>query len=50
MTLEQFHSLLVTTWIVWFFVLFGGIVTWVLWPSRRENFERARQIPLREAE
>ncbi|MBP0447132.1 cbb3-type cytochrome c oxidase subunit 3 [Roseomonas sp. SSH11] len=50
MSIEQLHSLLLTTWIVWFFLLFGGIVTWALLPARREKFERARQIPLREAE
>lgn len=50
MTIEQMHSLLLTAWIVWFFVLFTGIVVWAMRPSRREKFERARLIPLREAE
>ncbi|MFC0389101.1 cbb3-type cytochrome oxidase subunit 3 [Muricoccus vinaceus] len=50
MTIEQIHSLLLTTWIVWFFLLFTGIVVWALRPARRETFERARLIPLREAE
>ncbi|TPG57683.1 cbb3-type cytochrome c oxidase subunit 3 [Roseomonas nepalensis] len=50
MTIEQIHSLLLTAWIVWFFVLFTGIVVWAMRPARREKFERARLIPLREAE
>lgn len=50
MSIEQLHSLLLTAWIVWFFVLFGGIVAWALWPGRRDKFESARLMPLRETE
>ena len=50
MSIEQIHGLLQTAWVVWFFVLFTGIVIWAMRPSRREKFEQARLIPLREAE
>lgn len=50
MTIEQLHSLLLTAWVLWFFTLFSGIVVWAMRPSRREAFEQARLIPLREAE
>ena len=50
MSVEQLHAVLTTAWVVWFFVLFGGIVAWVLWPTRRADFERARHLPLRESD
>lgn len=50
MDIHQLHSLLTTAWVVWFFILFAGIVGWAFRPSRREQFERARQIPLRDTE
>jgi len=50
MDIHEFHSLLTTAWVVWFFVLFTGIVVWAFRPARQERFERARQIPLRDTE
>jgi cytochrome c oxidase cbb3-type subunit 4 len=50
MDLHHLYSLLMTAWIVWFFVLFGGIVAWALWPGRKDKFESARFLPLRETE
>ncbi len=50
MGLLDLHAMLMTAWIVWFFVLFGGICSWALWPGRRERFERARMMPLRDTE
>jgi len=50
MDIHHLHGLLTTAWIVWFFVLFTGILVWAFRPARRERFERARQIPLRDTE
>jgi cytochrome c oxidase cbb3-type subunit 4 len=49
MSVHELHTLLATAWVVWFFLLFGGIIAWALRPSRRDAFERARQLPLRDA-
>lgn len=35
----EFQSLFNTLWVVWFFILFGGILAWVLRPSRRGDWE-----------
>ncbi|RAI59896.1 cbb3-type cytochrome oxidase subunit 3 [Roseicella frigidaeris] len=48
MTVESLHSLLSTIWVVWFFVLFLGILVYVLRPSKRRHFERLADIPLRD--
>ncbi|MBX6740894.1 MAG: cbb3-type cytochrome c oxidase subunit 3 [Acetobacteraceae bacterium] len=48
MDLQSLHSTLATLWVVWFFLLFSGIVVWAMRPSRRQHFERAGQIPLRD--
>lgn len=50
MDIHQLHGLLTTVWVVWFFVLFTGIVLWAFRPARQERFERARAIPLRDTE
>lgn len=50
MDIASLHSLLNTLWVVWFFVLFGGIALWTLRPARTAAFDRARQIPLRESD
>jgi cytochrome c oxidase cbb3-type subunit 4 len=50
MNLIELHPVLMTAWVLWFFLLFGGICTRALWPGRRERFERARMMPLREME
>ncbi|WP_149536232.1 cbb3-type cytochrome oxidase subunit 3 [Siccirubricoccus phaeus] len=50
MDLIELHGTLATLWIVWFFVLFTGIAVWALRPARRQSFDAARQIPLRDAE
>lgn len=41
------YPLLRSLWVVWFFLLFGGIVAWTLWPSRRRRLEEHGAIPLR---
>ena len=38
-------------WVVWLMLVFGGIVAWILWPSRRKTFEEDySRIPLRDDE
>jgi cytochrome c oxidase cbb3-type subunit 4 len=48
MDLVALHSNLAALWVVWFFLLFGGIVAWAMRPGRRQHFERAGRIPLRD--
>jgi cytochrome c oxidase cbb3-type subunit 4 len=50
MDIEQLHQTLAVVWVVWFFLLFTGIIVWALRPARRQGFERARLIPLRDAD
>ncbi|MCS6891716.1 MAG: cbb3-type cytochrome c oxidase subunit 3 [Rhodovarius sp.] len=47
-TLAEHQSLFSTLWVVWFFLLFIGILVWVLRPSQRRQLERHADIPLRE--
>ncbi|WP_298724628.1 cbb3-type cytochrome c oxidase subunit 3 [uncultured Ferrovibrio sp.] len=35
-------------WTLWFFLLFVCIVTWVMWPSRREEWRELGRIPLQD--
>jgi cytochrome c oxidase cbb3-type subunit 4 len=35
-------------WVVWFFVLFLGMLWFVLRPSKKRHFEDQANIPLRE--
>lgn len=35
-------------WTVWFFLLFTGLIVWVMWPSRRRRWSDYGTIPLRE--
>jgi cytochrome c oxidase cbb3-type subunit 4 len=37
-----------TLWVVWFFVLFLGMLWFVLRPSRKQHFESQADIPLRD--
>ncbi len=45
--LATLHGWLSTLWVVWFFVLFLGIVAWVLRPGSRRHAEDHAQIPFR---
>ncbi|TBW37178.1 cbb3-type cytochrome c oxidase subunit 3 [Siculibacillus lacustris] len=37
------------TWgLVYFFVIFAGVLAYALWPSNRRSFDEASRIPLRE--
>lgn len=46
--LSELLPLLRTMWVVWFFVLFLGMLWLVLRPSRRQHFESQADIPLRD--
>lgn len=50
MDLNQIHSTASMLWVVWFFVLFAGVVVWAFWPNKRKRFSAAAQIPLRDEE
>ena len=50
MDAESLYALLSSLWVVWFAVLFVGIVTWAYWPSKRRALEDQRYIPLRDDE
>lgn len=44
------YPVLKSLWVIWFFVLFSGIVVWALWPSRRDRLQEHSNIPLRNSE
>ena len=50
MDLIEIHSTASILWVVWFFVLFAGVIGWTLWPNKRKRFSAAAQIPLRDEE
>lgn len=43
----QISSAAASLWVVWFFVLFIGVIVWAYWPKRRSTLEGHGQIPLR---
>jgi cytochrome c oxidase cbb3-type subunit 4 len=47
-TLSSLQSTLSTLWVVWFFILFTGIILYVMAPWRKSRYERAGEIPLRD--
>ena len=46
--LRDYQWLFSTMWVVWFFVLFTGILVWVLRPSKRRVLESHADIPFRD--
>ena len=48
MDLVKLQSILSTIWVVWFFVLFLGMLAYVLRPSKRQQYQRLADIPLRD--
>lgn len=42
------YPLLKAAWVVWFFLLFGFILAWVLRPGRRHAYQALADIPLRD--
>jgi cytochrome c oxidase cbb3-type subunit 4 len=47
-TLTSQLPLIRTLWVVWFFVLFLGMLWFVLRPSKKQHFESQADIPLRD--
>jgi cytochrome c oxidase cbb3-type subunit 4 len=47
-SLAEFLPALRTLWVVWFFVLFLGMLWLVLRPSKKTYFEAQADIPLRD--
>lgn len=47
MDLTRLYEILSTLWVVWFFLLFGGILLWVLRPGTRERARDHAEIPFR---
>ncbi|WP_191083677.1 cbb3-type cytochrome c oxidase subunit 3 [Roseococcus microcysteis] len=46
--LVELQWLFSTLWVVWFFVLFGGILIWTLKPSRRQDWKRHGEMIFRD--
>jgi cytochrome c oxidase cbb3-type subunit 4 len=44
-SLASLYPLLKTIWVVWFFVLFLGMLAWVFRPGRRDHYRRLAEIP-----
>jgi len=42
------QPILPTLWVVWFFVLFTGIILYVMAPWRKRSYEQLGDIPLRD--
>ena len=47
-SLVELYPALRALWVVWFFVLFLGMLWLVLRPSRKQHFEALADIPLRD--
>jgi cytochrome c oxidase cbb3-type subunit 4 len=47
-TLASLQSLFSTLWVVWFFVLFTGVLVYVLAPWRKRELEAHSSIPFRD--
>ena len=48
MDLVKLQSILSTIWVVWFFVLFIGMLVFVMRPSKRQQYQSLADIPLRD--
>ncbi|WP_084602550.1 CcoQ/FixQ family Cbb3-type cytochrome c oxidase assembly chaperone [Rubritepida flocculans] len=46
--MAELQPLFSTLWVVWFFLLFGGILIWVMRPSRREEWRRRGEMIFRD--
>ena len=46
----ELQSLFSTLWVVWFFVLFGGILIWTLRPAKRAEWQARGETILRDDE
>lgn len=45
-TLIAIYPTLKAIWVVWFFVLFIGVVAWVMRPSAKARYAAMAQLPL----
>lgn len=45
---QQIWTVAASLWVVWFFLLFAGVIAWAFWPKRRNKLESHGQIPLRD--
>lgn len=48
--MHDLQSLFSALWVVWFFLLFGGILVWVLRPSRRGKWRERGSMIFRDDE
>lgn len=48
--MNDLYILLRELWLVWFMLLFVGIVAWAFWPGRRRKLQEHANIPLRDDE
>jgi len=46
----EWQSLFSTLWVVWFFILFGGILIWTLRPTKRAEWRARGETILRDDE
>ena len=46
--MQQLQSFFSSLWVLWFFLLFGGILVWVLKPSRKGLWEERGRMVLRD--
>ncbi|MCX8132818.1 MAG: CcoQ/FixQ family Cbb3-type cytochrome c oxidase assembly chaperone [Roseococcus sp.] len=46
--MSELQPLFSTLWVVWFFLLFAGILVWVMRPSRREEWRRRGEMIFRD--
>ncbi|MBF0460728.1 MAG: cbb3-type cytochrome c oxidase subunit 3 [Magnetococcales bacterium] len=48
MDFQEWYTWSQSVTLVWFFVLFVGIVVWVYWPSRQKKYDEAARKILEE--
>lgn len=47
-TYENWRAFAASWGLIFFGLIFTGVIAYVFWPSRRKQFEQDAQIPLRE--
>ena len=47
-TLIDLYPLFRTLWVVWFFLLFAGMLVWVMRPSAKDRYRTMGEIPLQD--
>jgi cytochrome c oxidase cbb3-type subunit 4 len=48
MDIATLYPILRSVWVVWFMVVFVGIVVWAFWPARKTKLDDHGSIPLRD--